>query len=193
MRPNRRRAERTVRERRRPERGAALVEFALIAPILFAIVFGIVDFGVAYNDWIALRQGAREGARQAVTGRVGSDVSCPIQSGSPTFPADTKVNELVCLVKDRTGLPKASTAVKLLVEGTYTDKRSLSVCVMSRLSSTTGLFGTLLNNRVVHTKVQMKIEQTVAEATGTSKSLAAWQESALTGGSWGACTIQATV
>ena len=37
----------------RSERGTAVVEFALIAPLLFLIVFGIIEFGRmlnAYND-----------------------------------------------------------------------------------------------------------------------------------------------
>ena len=34
---------------RRDERGTALVEFALIAPLLFLLLFGIIDFGRALN------------------------------------------------------------------------------------------------------------------------------------------------
>jgi len=33
----------------RDERGAAAVEFALVAPLLFSIIMGIVEFGVAIN------------------------------------------------------------------------------------------------------------------------------------------------
>jgi len=34
---------------RRDERGAAAVEFALVAPLLVALIMGIVEFGVAIN------------------------------------------------------------------------------------------------------------------------------------------------
>ena len=48
------------------ERGALVVEFGLIVPILFFLVFGIVDFGRAYftmnNLAAAVREGARYGA-----------------------------------------------------------------------------------------------------------------------------------
>ena len=47
------------------ERGAVAVEFALILPLLVMLVFGIVDFGRAYNAQITLTQAAREGARMA--------------------------------------------------------------------------------------------------------------------------------
>ena len=32
-----------------PERGAAAVEFALVLPLLILLVFGIVQFAIAYN------------------------------------------------------------------------------------------------------------------------------------------------
>lgn len=50
----------------RNEEGAAVVEFALVLPILLLIVFGIVDFGRAFytvnNIISAVREGARYGA-----------------------------------------------------------------------------------------------------------------------------------
>lgn len=51
------------------ERGTALVEFALIAPILFFLVFGIVEFGRALNYYNDLTQLAGQGARAAVVSR----------------------------------------------------------------------------------------------------------------------------
>lgn len=39
------------------------MEFALIASLLFLIVFGIIQFGLAYNRVQGLQAGAREGAR----------------------------------------------------------------------------------------------------------------------------------
>ena len=34
------------------ERGVALVEFALVAPILLVLLFGMLDFGRVFNYWI---------------------------------------------------------------------------------------------------------------------------------------------
>lgn len=50
---------------RRPanDDGAAAVEMALILPFLLLIIFGIVDFGRAYNAKVTLTHAAREGAR----------------------------------------------------------------------------------------------------------------------------------
>lgn len=47
------------------DRGAAAVEFALVLIPLMLIVFGIIDFGRAYNAQETLTQAARVGARQA--------------------------------------------------------------------------------------------------------------------------------
>jgi Flp pilus assembly protein TadG len=50
------------------QRGASAVEFAIILPILVMILFGMFQFGIAYNNWIALTHAAREGARLAAVG-----------------------------------------------------------------------------------------------------------------------------
>lgn len=47
------------------ERGANLVEFALIAPLLLAILFGIIDFGWILSQHQDVRHGTREAARLA--------------------------------------------------------------------------------------------------------------------------------
>jgi Flp pilus assembly protein TadG len=51
----------------RSESGASMVEFALIAPILFLFLFGIIDFGRALFQYNNLTNAAREGARFAAT------------------------------------------------------------------------------------------------------------------------------
>ena len=52
-----------VRESRRRERGASLVEFALIVPLLSMFLFAIVQFGLAYDKKQSINSAAREGAR----------------------------------------------------------------------------------------------------------------------------------
>jgi Flp pilus assembly protein TadG len=52
----------------RGERGAALIEFALVLPVLLLILFGIVDFAKAFNYWNDSTHLANEGARYAAVG-----------------------------------------------------------------------------------------------------------------------------
>ncbi len=47
----------------RDDRGAAMVEFAIIAPLLFLLVFGVIDFGRVFFLYNNLTNAAREGAR----------------------------------------------------------------------------------------------------------------------------------
>jgi Flp pilus assembly protein TadG len=51
------------------ERGAALAEFALVLPMLLLVLFGMLDFGKAFNYWIDSTHLANEGARWAVVNR----------------------------------------------------------------------------------------------------------------------------
>ncbi|HET8805621.1 MAG TPA: TadE/TadG family type IV pilus assembly protein [Gaiellales bacterium] len=72
---------RVKRQRRDGQRGAAMVEFALVLPILLLVVFGIFDFGRAINYWIDSTHIANEAARYAAvgnkpTGCTGSLASC---------------------------------------------------------------------------------------------------------------------
>lgn len=50
-------------------RGAALVEFALVVPLLLLLFLGIIEFGVVALHELTLVQVAREGSRHASLGR----------------------------------------------------------------------------------------------------------------------------
>jgi Flp pilus assembly protein TadG len=52
--------------RRHRESGVALVEFALVLPLLLLVILGIFDFGRAFNYFNDMQQMANEGARFAV-------------------------------------------------------------------------------------------------------------------------------
>ena len=51
---------------RRREAGVALVEFALILPLLMLILLGMLDFGRAFNYWLDETHIANEGSRWAI-------------------------------------------------------------------------------------------------------------------------------
>jgi Flp pilus assembly protein TadG len=52
----------------RDQDGAAAVEFALLLPLLVLLLFGLIQFGIAFNTKIQATNAAREGARMAVVG-----------------------------------------------------------------------------------------------------------------------------
>ncbi|MCL4368042.1 MAG: pilus assembly protein [Actinobacteria bacterium] len=49
----------------RDERGTAALEFSLVSLLVFLLLFGIIDFGLAMNAQLVLVSAAREGARRA--------------------------------------------------------------------------------------------------------------------------------
>ena len=51
--------------RGRDERGANLVEFALVLPLLLLLILGIIEFGYLFAQYNEVRHGAHEGARLA--------------------------------------------------------------------------------------------------------------------------------
>jgi Flp pilus assembly protein TadG len=52
-----------MRQRLRNDRGANLVEFAMVAPLLILLILGMVEFSWTLATHIDVKQGAREGAR----------------------------------------------------------------------------------------------------------------------------------
>lgn len=56
--------------RRRRQRGAAAVEFALILPLLLIMLLGIIDFGLYFFNDLQLTHVARDAARYLSVGKV---------------------------------------------------------------------------------------------------------------------------
>ncbi len=48
------------------QKGAAAVEFAIIAPLLFTIIFGICEFSLLLYDKAVITNASREGARYGI-------------------------------------------------------------------------------------------------------------------------------
>jgi len=76
---------RVTNRRLRDQRGAAVVEFALIVPILVMLVFGIVDFGWAMNRDTLVNNAAREGAREGSLNPVQADVVASVRNSLSTL------------------------------------------------------------------------------------------------------------
>ena len=55
------------------EDGQAMVEMALILPILLMLILAIVQFGIAFNNYITLTDATRAGARKASVARFTGD------------------------------------------------------------------------------------------------------------------------
>jgi Flp pilus assembly protein TadG len=187
-----------MRRKLRGEEGASLVEFALIAPILFLILFGLIDFGFIYNDFLSVRQGVRDGARAGAVANFGTQTDCGNGGGAAgTFTAgitSQQALKLICTTRNRIGLDTDRMRIaiclsSLTTAGTcsnsavndYKDGNSLVVCAMYPAQSRSGFLKPFLGNGVVTTRVSIRIEQTNYEINGSqgtnSDDLASAQES----------------
>ena len=70
------------------ERGAAAVEFALIASVLFLFVFGIIEFGRIFSELEVLTSAAREGARAAAVRGTDDDVDEAVLAAATPYGVD---------------------------------------------------------------------------------------------------------
>ncbi|MHB8892689.1 MAG: TadE/TadG family type IV pilus assembly protein [Candidatus Limnocylindrales bacterium] len=72
-----------MRHPRHPSRGQALVEFAIVAPLFFLLLFTLIEFGRAVYYIQILNNAAREGARYAIVH--GADAGCPSGPWPPAY------------------------------------------------------------------------------------------------------------
>lgn len=61
-----------------------MIEFALVLPILVILVFGIIEFGRAFNTQISLQSAVREGAREAALGGSNAEAVAATQAAAPS-------------------------------------------------------------------------------------------------------------
>lgn len=54
-----------VRARAQDNRGVALIEAAIFTPVFFALIFGVMEIGLAMNDSLAVSSTVKAGARMA--------------------------------------------------------------------------------------------------------------------------------
>jgi len=165
-----------------------MVELAIILPLFLLLVFGVIQFGLTYNNLITLRQGTREAARQGVVGNFGSTTSCSLTgvTGSPS----TDVQKLMCQAKSQIGLKYSNTRVKILSgsadftsAGTFQKGESLIVCVEYPVDAMAKFVTPVLGSATLKTKTAMRIE------TSYTSTETGGQETALSGGDWSWCTV----
>ena len=130
------------------ERGAAIVEFGIVAPLLLMMLFGVVEFGLLFGKKLDVSQGAREGARlaavnyQATTGSTGAAQATEIVAATCQR-MEVATNTTVTIDTS------AGTAVGDLV--TFT--------IESPAEPVTGVFDPWLSSRTLTSVVDVRLEQ----------------------------------
>jgi len=63
-----------LRKLKKDNKGQAMVELALVLPVLLLLVFGIIEFGRVFGTYLMVTHGAREGARAGAVGIADTDI-----------------------------------------------------------------------------------------------------------------------
>jgi len=88
------------------ERGAALVEFALLMPVLASLLLGTVTGGVAYHRKITMTDAVREGSRFGATLNETSSFGTSVRDRTVQLSTGELTNDDVCVQLVRAGSPE---------------------------------------------------------------------------------------
>ena len=77
------------------DRGVAMVELALILPVLVMLLVGIIEFGRAFNWQVSIQGAAREGASALALGESSGDVETAV-NGSAGAASVTGIDQSPC-------------------------------------------------------------------------------------------------
>jgi Flp pilus assembly protein TadG len=78
----------------RNERGQTLTEFAIVLPILALLLFGVIQFGIAFNNYITLTDAVRAGARKGAVGRHLQNPQAAVDQSVRNAATDLKSSDL---------------------------------------------------------------------------------------------------
>ncbi|QIK76874.1 TadE/TadG family type IV pilus assembly protein [Nocardioides piscis] len=147
-----------TRGRHRDDRGAAAVEFALVAPILVALLLGMVDYGLFFADAIGMRQGIRENARKAVV----SDFVV-----SPACNSGGDLDKIRCQTKADIIAFSGTAQVKITAPSGWVKGEPLTVCAVI---ANPGVTKFVPMPSEITSKVEMAIETQSLPPSGTMTS-----------------------
>lgn len=128
-------------KRLRNQKGQALVEFAVVLPVLLLLVMGIAQFGMLLSSYLTLENAAREAARAGIIGSTDTEIEEVITTSSPNLEKEKLTIDITPSEGSRTS------GESLTVNLTY--KYDLTVPVIS------SLFGNVVE---LNAETSMRIE-----------------------------------
>lgn len=160
------------RQGRRSERGSTIVEFALLLPVFSLMLFGMIQFGLAFYGWDAVHNAVQAGARLAAIDESDytSDGSTCVYTGSSNssfakftvpaefaaavssagVPTDPATGSAYCQILYEIGTPAGATVsvsqpakVNITVDTVGTGNNTVTVCAQVQAQTFTGFFPTI--------------------------------------------------
>lgn len=135
--------------RSRSQRGAALVEMAVVLPLFVVMLFGMVEAGWAFAQANDVRHGAREAARMAAVSDLDS--------------VDTITSE-VCDRMDLSGNPNTRitlTPVAANIDGNGGRNAEAQVLVELDYGSLTGMLDFAFGSLTIRSDIDFRVEQPI--------------------------------
>jgi Flp pilus assembly protein TadG len=131
--------------RGRDDRGVALVEFAIIAPLIFLLLFGIIEFGWTFYQLNDVRQSARETSRLAAVNYRTSAVS-----------GSTQTQQIVDEVCAR--MEEGDVEIIITKSGSAVGD-AVTVTVQREYEALTGFLTSFYNPSSINSTVETRLEQ----------------------------------
>lgn len=75
----------TIRKYLQDHHGQAMVEMALVLPVLLLLLFGTIEFGRVLHDFLVVTQAAREGARSMAVNEGRTAAIARIYAAAPSI------------------------------------------------------------------------------------------------------------
>ena len=89
-----------------------MTEFALVLPILALLLFGVIQFGIVFNNYITLTDAVRAGARKAAVSRHLPDPPGAAETATRNAATDLRQSDLnVAVTVDPSWSPGAEATV----------------------------------------------------------------------------------
>jgi Flp pilus assembly protein TadG len=161
----------SVISRRANEGGAAMVEFAIVVPLLILLLCGTLDFGLIFGGYMSMENGVASAARTLSldANKYSSSTSC---SGGATAATADAVCNIVANLGSLTGLNSSTLAVGICFVppgstpscgGASSTGTSVSddvlVCVRVAMESTTGLTSVFVSGSTVSSSSRQLMEE----------------------------------
>ena len=138
--------------------GAALVEFAMVAPLLLVLIFAIIEFGWVFGQHLDVRHGAREGSRL---------VAVNYSPNSNTGGAQT--SDIISATCSRMDLSTGATVALAFQTTGQEDAGDFAVVTVTDTpDQLTGLFSPIIDNIDLVSSVESRIEVDADWTAGSS-------------------------
>jgi len=89
-------------------KGAVLVEFAMVLPIFVLILIGTIEFGIVLHDYSLLQSASREGARAAAVGFTQSAIEQRVRD----FALELNNTNLTIVINNAQGVRGSTVSVR---------------------------------------------------------------------------------